>query len=159
MKNLKIGIGYDSHRFSKDRKLIIGGVEIRSDIGLLGHSDGDVLLHAIIDAIFGAAGLGDIGHHFPNTLEYKDISSIVLLKKAGDILENLGYKVNNIDSTVILEEPKLSPYIPKMKKKIANILTIPEESVNIKAKTNEGMGFIGEKEGIAAIAVVTIYKI
>jgi len=159
VKNLRIGIGYDSHRFSKGRKLMIGGVEIKSDIGLIGHSDADVLLHAIIDAMFGAAGLRDIGYHFPTTIEYEGISSIELLKKARDILENSGYEVNNVDSIVILEEPKLSPYIPKIKKKIAEILKISEEFVSIKAKTNEGMGFTGRREGVVAIAVVTICKI
>jgi len=152
----RTGIGYDSHRLVNGRKLIIGGVHIENDKGLEGHSDADVLLHAIIDALFGAAGLGDIGSHFPSTPEYKNISSLLLLEKAKNELEHHGYTVNNVDSTVILESPKLSPYIPEMRKKIADILQIPESNVSIKAKSNEKMGFIGRGEGIAAIAVVTL---
>jgi 2-C-methyl-D-erythritol 2,4-cyclodiphosphate synthase len=154
----RTGVGYDSHRFASGRKLIIGGVQIENDRGLEGHSDADVLLHAIIDALFGAAGLGDIGSHFPNTSEYKGISSLILLEKAKKTLEKFGYTVNNVDSTVILESPRLSSYIPEIRKKIATILQIPENSVSVKAKSNEGMGFIGRGEGIAAIAVVTLKK-
>jgi len=153
---LRVGIGYDSHKFAFDRKLLIGGIEIENDRGLLGHSDADVLLHAIIDAMLGAAGLRDIGYYFPNTAEYKNISSLKLLEKAKRILENSGYTVNNVDSTIIIEKPKLSSYIPHMKKKISQILQISEKEISIKAKTNEGMGFVGREEGIAAIAVVTI---
>ncbi|HEW92161.1 MAG TPA: 2-C-methyl-D-erythritol 2,4-cyclodiphosphate synthase [Thermotogaceae bacterium] len=153
---LRVGIGYDSHKFAFDRKLVIGGIEIENDRGLLGHSDADVLLHAIIDAMLGAAGLRDIGYYFPNTAEYKNISSLKLLEKAKRILENSGYTVNNVDSTIIIEKPRLSSYIPHMKKKISQILQISEKEISIKAKTNEGMGFVGREEGIAAIAVVTI---
>ncbi|MCD6546836.1 MAG: 2-C-methyl-D-erythritol 2,4-cyclodiphosphate synthase [Thermotogae bacterium] len=153
---LRVGIGYDSHKFAFDRKLLIGGIEIENDRGLLGHSDADVLLHAIIDAMLGAAGLRDIGYYFPNTAEYKNISSLKLLEKAKRILENSGYTVNNVDSTIIIEKPRLSSYIPHMKKKISQILQISEKEISIKAKTNEGMGFVGREEGIAAIAVVTI---
>ena len=153
---LRVGIGYDSHKFAFDRKLVIGGIEIENDRGLLGHSDADVLLHAIIDAMLGAAGLRDIGYYFPNTAEYKNISSLKLLEKAKIILENSGYTVNNVDSTIIIEKPRLSSYIPHMKKKISQILQISEKEISIKAKTNEGMGFVGREEGIAAIAVVTI---
>ena len=153
---LRVGIGYDSHKFAFDRKLVIGGIEIENDRGLLGHSDADVLLHAIIDAMLGAAGLRDIGYYFPNTAEYKNISSLKLLEKAKRILENSGYTVNNVDSTIIIEKPRLSSYVPHMKKKISQILQISEKEISIKAKTNEGMGFVGREEGIAAIAVVTI---
>ena len=156
MIKLRVGIGYDSHKFAFDRKLLIGGIEIENDRGLLGHSDADVLLHAIIDAMLGAAGLRDIGYYFPNTAEYKNISSLKLLEKAKRILENSGYTVNNVDSTIIIEKPRLSSYIPHMKKKISQILQISEKEISIKAKTNEGMGFVGREEGIAAIAVVTI---
>lgn len=156
---MKIGIGYDSHRLVTGRSLILGGVEISHDKGLLGHSDADVLLHAICDAILGALGEGDIGKHFPDTdPSYKDISSLKLLLIVKELAENKGYRVNNVDATVILEKPKLRSYIDKMIQNISNILDIETQRVNIKASTNEGMGFIGRNEGIAVISVASITK-
>lgn len=155
----KIGIGYDVHRFSKKRKLILGGVEIPHDKGLEGHSDADVLLHAICDAILGALGMGDIGEHFPNTDEkYKGISSLALLEKVRGLLQEEGLSVVNVDSVILAEEPNLSPYKDKMRFNIAYRLSVDESTVNIKATTNEGLGFIGQKKGISAYAVVSIAK-
>jgi 2-C-methyl-D-erythritol 2,4-cyclodiphosphate synthase len=154
---MKIGMGYDSHRLTAGRLLILGGVEIPSDKGLAGHSDADALLHAICDAILGAIGAGDIGQHFPDTdPAYKGISSLLLLERVRLLAEKKGFMVNNLDSTVILEKPKLMPYTGQMKINIARALHIPVEQVNIKAKTNEGMGFTGRGEGAAAFAVVTV---
>ena len=156
---MRVGIGYDVHRLVKGRKLIIGGVEIEYEKGLLGHSDADVLIHAIIDAIFGAAALGDIGMHFPDTdRKYKGISSIVLLKKTAMLLKISGYAVNNIDATVIAEKPKMSPYIGKMRENISGALDIGLENIRIKAKTEEGLGFTGNEDGISSIAVASICK-
>jgi 2-C-methyl-D-erythritol 2,4-cyclodiphosphate synthase len=150
---MRIGIGYDSHRLVEGRKLILGGVEIPFEKGLLGHSDADVLCHAIIDAIIGALGLGDIGKHFPDTDEkWKAASSIEMLSHIVDIMKREGFDVIWIDSTVITEKPKLQPFIEKMRETISNA-GIPAASINIKAKSNEGMGFIGRGEGIAAQAV------
>lgn len=154
---MKIGIGYDSHRLVAGRPLILGGVEIPSEKGLLGHSDADVLLHAVCDAILGAIGIGDIGKHFPDTdPKYKGISSIHFLEHIRNFVDEKGFKINNLDSTVILEKPKLMPYAEQMKSNIAKALDIPAERVSIKAKTNEGMGFTGRGEGAAAFAVVTV---
>ncbi len=154
---MKIGMGYDSHRLVAGKPLILGGVEIPFDKGLMGHSDADALLHAVCDAILGAIGAGDIGQHFPDTdPEYKGISSLVLLERVRRLAEAKGFRVNNLDSTVILENPKLMPYTGQMKSNIAGALGIPAERVNIKAKTNEGMGFTGRGEGAAAFAVVTV---
>jgi len=159
MSNMRIGFGYDSHRLVEGRKLIIGGVEIPSDEGLMGHSDADVLLHAICDAILGAAGEGDIGRHFPDTdEEYRDISSLELLARVRDIAMKKGCIINNIDTTVVLESPKLKEYIGRMIIKIASSLVMESNRINIKATTNEGMGFTGRGEGIAAFAVVTLDK-
>lgn len=156
---MRIGFGYDSHRLVKGRKLIIGGVEISSDEGLMGHSDADVLLHATCDAILGAAGEGDIGRHFPDTdEEYRDISSLELLARVRDIAIKKGFIINNIDTTVVLESPKLKEYIGRMIIKIASLLVMESNRINIKATTNEGMGFTGRGEGIAAFAVVTLDK-
>ena len=155
---MRIGIGYDSHRLVKNRKLILGGLEIPFEKGLAGHSDADVLCHAIIDSIIGALGLGDIGKHFPDTEpEFKDASSINLLKYIIELTRANGFKVLWIDSTVIAERPKLSPYIESMKESISQS-GIPSGSINIKAKTNEGMGFIGSGEGIAAYAVCLLRR-
>ncbi|MBI5076090.1 MAG: 2-C-methyl-D-erythritol 2,4-cyclodiphosphate synthase [Nitrospirae bacterium] len=155
---MRIGTGYDSHRFAEGRKLIIGGVEIPHERGLLGHSDADVLCHAITDAIIGALGLGDIGAHFPDTdPKWKDAVSIELLKSIVELAEVKGYTIAWIDSTIITERPKLAPYIEKMKAAIAQT-GIPAEQINIKAKTNEGMGFIGRGEGIAAQAICLLEK-
>ena len=157
--NFRNGFGYDSHRFASNRKLILGGIKIPFDKGLKGHSDADALIHAICDSLLGAAGCGDIGRHFPdNDLEYKNISSVTLLKRVKIIIESKGFSINNVDSTVVMEAPKLAPYISKMVSKIVLALDIAETSVNIKAKTNEGMGFIGRKEGIAAFAIATVTK-
>jgi 2-C-methyl-D-erythritol 4-phosphate cytidylyltransferase / 2-C-methyl-D-erythritol 2,4-cyclodiphosphate synthase len=148
------GLGYDSHRFAADRKLILGGVEIPFAQGLMGHSDADALLHAVCDALLGMAGAGDIGRHFPDTgEEYRNISSLILLERVKEIIEAKGMSVNNIDVTVIMEKPKLAPYAAEIAAKIAGILKISETAVNIKAKTNEGMGFTGRREGVAVLAI------
>ena len=155
---MRIGIGYDSHRLVEGRKLIIGGVEIPFEKGLLGHSDADVLCHAIIDAIVGALGEGDIGRYFPDTDDkWKDASSIALLSQVVDLAGLQGFGIVNIDSTVITEKPKLQPYIEKMRENISKA-GIPFDLINIKAKSNEGMGFIGRGEGIAAQAVCLLKK-
>lgn len=154
---MRVGFGYDSHRFVEGRKLILGGREIPYEKGLLGHSDADVLLHAICDAILGAIGEGDIGRHFPDKDPvYKDISSLELLSEVRNIADKKGYCVNNVDSTVVLERPKLMEYIDEMVLNIAGALDMSVEMVNIKATTNEGMGFVGRGEGVAAFAVVTV---
>jgi 2-C-methyl-D-erythritol 2,4-cyclodiphosphate synthase len=154
---MRIGIGYDSHRLVEGRRLILGGIKIPHEKGLLGHSDADVLVHAICDAILGALGRGDIGRHFPDTdPAYAGISSMNLLQKVYAIAGKMGFEVNNIDATVILERPKLMDYMHEMALNISNALNISVESVNVKAKTNEGMGFVGRDEGMAAFAVVTI---
>ena len=154
---MRIGFGYDSHRLVSGRKLVLGGREIPHDKGLLGHSDADALVHAICDAILGATGEGDIGRHFPDTDNtYKNISSIKLLQMVGQLADKKGYLVNNIDSTILLEAPKLVEYKDEMATNIAGALHISSDRVNIKAKTNEGMGFVGRKEGVAAFAVVTL---
>jgi 2-C-methyl-D-erythritol 2,4-cyclodiphosphate synthase len=151
---MRVGIGYDVHKLVKKRKLILGGVEIKFKKGLAGYSDADVLIHAIIDAIIGAIGEHDIGHHFPmDDPKYKGISSLVLLKKIYDLILSKGYSVVNIDSTVVAEAPKLSPYIKEMRFNISSVLNIPESSVNVKGKTEEGMGFTGKGQGISAYAV------
>lgn len=157
--NFRTGIGYDIHRLVKGRKLILGGIEVAYDRGLDGHSDADVVLHAICDAILGAAGKGDIGEHFPNTdPQYKNISSSILLKKVNQEINDEGYKVSNVDVMIQAEEPKLATYKSKMKFHIAYELAIDESQVNIKAGTNEGLGFIGNKEAIACYASVLIRK-
>ena len=160
MTNLRIGHGYDVHRLTAGRRLVIGGVTIPYEKGLLGHSDADVLLHAISDALLGAAALGDIGKHFPDTDEcYKDADSLVLLSAVGQILSNAGYKPSNIDATVIAQAPKLAPHIQAMRKNIANALNIEPDAVSVKATTEEHLGFTGNGEGISAHAVCIIEKI
>lgn len=154
---MRIGTGYDVHRLTTDRKLIIGGVDIPYEKGLLGHSDADVLLHAIMDALLGAAALGDIGKHFPDSDEqYKGISSIKLLKRVGEMLEEHLFLIENIDATVIAQAPKLRPYIESMRGNIADALQIDISQVNVKATTEEGLGFTGNGEGIAVQAVCII---
>lgn len=154
---MRIGTGFDTHRLAKNRRLIIGGVEIPSEKGLLGHSDADVLLHAIIDGLLGAAALGDIGTHFPDSdPRYKGISSILLLKETSSLLFQNGYNIVNIDSTIIAQSPKMAPFIKEMQKNIAEALGISVDCVSVKAKTNEHMGFVGRLEGIEARAVVLI---
>lgn len=154
---MKVGIGYDIHRLVEERKLFLGGVEIPYIKGLLGYSDGDVLLHAISDAILGGMGLGDIGLHFPNTdPQYKDISSLELLKKVAAIAAAKKISINNIDTVVLAEEPKIYPFREKMVDAIAGALGIKRDRINIKATTNEGVGSLGKGEAIAAHAVVTL---
>lgn len=151
---MRIGTGYDVHRLTSDRKLIIGGVEIPYEKGLLGHSDADVLLHAVMDALLGAAALGDIGKHFPDTdPAYKDISSIKLLERVGTLLEEHLFFIENIDATIIAQAPKMRPYMEDMRKNIAAALGIETSQINVKATTEEGLGFTGSGEGIAAQAV------
>jgi len=154
----RIGQGYDSHKLATGRKLIIGGVTIPHTTGLLGHSDADVLLHSITDAILGAAALGDIGRHFPDTDEkYRGADSRVLLREAIKRVSAAGYVVGNIDATIIAQAPKMAPHIPMMIQNIATDLGVPTQQINVKAKTNEKMGFIGREEGIAVNAVALLY--
>ncbi len=154
---MRVGMGYDVHRLVEDRDLIIGGVKIDYEKGLLGHSDADVLLHAISDALLGAAALGDIGKHFPDTDEkYKGISSLILLKHVGDLLEEEGFIINNIDATIIAQAPKMRPHIDAMRKNIADTLGLDISQVNVKATTEEGLGFTGSGEGISSQAVCLI---
>jgi len=157
---MRIGHGYDVHRLVKKRKLIMGGVEIPSRVGLLGHSDADVLVHAIMDALLGAAGLGDIGRHFPDTDEqYKDCSSLDLLREVSFMLQTKNYQIGNIDATIIAQEPKMQPYIELMVRNIAAICMIEEERINIKATTEEHLGFTGDGLGISAHAVCLLEDI
>ena len=151
---MRIGLGYDVHRLESGRDLIVGGVKIDYEKGLLGHSDADVLTHAIMDAILGAACLGDIGLHFPDTAgEYKDISSIVLLERVRDLIKDAGYEIGNIDATIIAQAPKMRPYIDAMREKIAEALCIDINQINIKATTEEHLGFTGRGEGISSQAI------
>ena len=151
---MRIGHGYDVHKFADERRLILGGVDIPYEMGLLGHSDADVLLHAVCDSLLGAAALGDIGKHFPdNDSKYKDIDSRILLRSVTDKIYSLGYKISNIDVTVIAQIPKLAPYIEEMRKNVANDVKVDINRINIKATTEEGLGFTGQKLGIAAHSV------
>ncbi|MBP7764585.1 MAG: 2-C-methyl-D-erythritol 2,4-cyclodiphosphate synthase [Syntrophaceae bacterium] len=150
------GLGYDSHRFAPGRKLVLGGVDIPFERGLAGHSDADALVHAVCDALLGMAAAGDIGRHFPDTdPAYRDISSLLLLERVGKMLADRNIAIHHIDATVMTEKPKLSPYAPLMAANIAKTLRMPQSAVNIKAKTNEGMGFVGRGEGVAVEAVAT----
>ena len=154
---MRVGIGYDVHRLTKERKLILGGVEIPHTMGLEGHSDADVLVHAVMDALLGAAALKDIGKHFPDTdPAYKGISSMKLLAHVGELLKDQGYVIENIDATVIAQRPKLRPYIEKMEETIASVLKLEQDQVNIKATTEEGLGFTGSGEGISAQAICSL---
>lgn len=156
---IRTGLGYDIHRFAEGRKLVLGGVEIPHERGLAGHSDADVLLHALCDAILGALGLGDIGEHFPNTdPQYKDISSLMLLDQVRDQMQQAGYAITNVDCVIQAEEPNLLEYKPAMRNLIALRLEIPYEEVNIKATTMEGLGAIGGRQGIAAMVSVLLTK-
>ncbi len=155
--SIRIGFGYDVHRFAENRKLILGGIEIPYELGLYGHSDADVLLHAVCDAMLGALALGDIGKHFPDTdPKYKNIDSKILLAEVKRLISEKDYKVGNIDATVVAEKPKLLPYINDIRKSIARILNISVDSVSVKATTSEKMGFVGKGEGIKAYAVVLL---
>ncbi len=154
----RIGFGYDIHRFSGERKLVLGGVEIQHPRGLLGNSDADVLLHAIMDALLGAVGLGDIGRHFPNTdPRFQGNSSLILLGHVAELLTKHRFRVGNIDSTLVLEEPKIAPFVEDMRKNIATVLKIDPSCVSVKATTQEGMGAIGAGEGVAAHAVALLF--
>lgn len=154
---MRIGFGYDVHAFSKDRKLILGGVDVPHTMGLLGHSDADVLVHAIMDALLGAAALGDIGKHFPDTeVEFKGIDSLILLSRVSEVLKASGYSISNIDSTIVAQAPKLAPYIDKMRQNIADALCLELNQISVKATTTEHLGFEGRKEGISAYAAVLI---
>ena len=157
---MRVGMGYDVHRLVPDRDLIIGGVKIPYEKGLLGHSDADVLLHAIMDALLGAAALGDIGKHFPdNDPEYEGADSLALLKRVGELLSEEGYVIENIDSTIIAQKPKMAPHIEQMRKNIADTLGLDISRVNVKATTEEGLGFTGAGEGISSQAVVLIMSV
>ena len=159
MTNLRIGHGYDVHRLTEGRKLILGGVQVPFELGLDGHSDADVLLHAVMDALLGAAAMGDIGQHFPDSdPAYKGVSSMVLLRSVGGLLRHGGFAVVNIDATVLAQAPKLAPYIEEMRRRIAEALQIDFHRVSVKATTEEHLGFTGRKEGIAAHAVALIEK-
>lgn len=156
---MRIGFGYDVHRLVEDRKLILGGVEVPYEKGLLGHSDADVLVHALMDAMLGAAGMGDIGRHFPdNDNQYKGISSMILLQKVTELLTEAGYMVNNIDVTVVAQRPKLAGFIPQMEQNLADVLQVATDAVNVKATTTEKLGFEGEGLGISAYAVCSVEK-
>jgi 2-C-methyl-D-erythritol 2,4-cyclodiphosphate synthase len=157
--NFRIGHGYDVHALVSGRELIIGGVNVPHHLGLLGHSDADVLLHAISDALLGACALGDIGKHFPDTDEqYKGADSLVLLACVRELISQSGYSISNVDATVLAQAPKLAPYIPQMRLNIARALEIELDAVSVKATTEEGLGFTGEEKGIAAHAVCLVYK-
>lgn len=159
MQSFRIGQGYDVHRLVPERPLILGGVKLDYPLGLAGHSDADVLVHAVMDALLGAAALGDIGRHFPDTdPNYEGISSLVLLRRVGELINAHGYAVGNIDATVIAQRPRLAPRIDEMAENIAATLALPRDCVNVKATTEEGLGFTGRGEGIAASAVALIYK-
>ena len=154
---MRVGFGYDVHRLVEERKLILGGVEVPYEKGLLGHSDADVLVHALMDAMLGAAGMGDIGRHFPDTdNQYKGIDSMLLLERVTQLLSEAGYKVNNIDVTVVAQRPKLAGFISQMVTNIARVVRVEESMVNVKATTTEKLGFEGEGLGISAYAVCTI---
>ena len=157
---MRIGHGYDVHKLVEDRKLILGGVDIPHNKGLLGHSDADVLTHAIMDAILGALALGDIGKHFPDSsAEFKDINSLVLLTRVSEIMNAKGYRISNVDATVIAQAPKLAPYIDQMRSNIAKTLNCDIDDINVKATTEEHLGFTGEGLGIAAHAVCLLQKV
>ena len=154
----RFGIGYDVHKLAPNRKLILGGVEIAHELGLEAHSDGDVLIHAIIDAMLGAVALGDIGQHFPMTAEFKDVSSVELLKRTCELVAVKGYAIGNVDSIIVAQRPKLAPHILTMRELLAEVLNVELDAVSVKAKTEEGLGFTGTEQGIAAYAVVGLEK-
>jgi 2-C-methyl-D-erythritol 2,4-cyclodiphosphate synthase len=156
----RIGFGYDVHRLVEGRPLILGGVEIPHPVGLEGHSDADVLTHAVIDAIIGALGAGDIGQHFPDAdPAYKGVSSLLLLKTATDLMHDKGFQLNNLDATIVAQAPRLAPYLTTMREKFSGILAAPAERINLKATTSERLGFCGKGEGMEAFAVVSLIKV
>ena len=156
---LRIGNGYDVHKLVEGRKLILGGVEIPHTKGVLGHSDGDVLIHAIMDAMLGALALGDIGQHFPDTdMKYENIDSTILLRRVKELIQEKGYKVVNLDSIIVLQKPKVKPYIEAMRKRIAEVLEIEVEQVSVKATTEEKLGFTGDESGVKSYCVVLLEK-
>ena len=158
-KMLRIGNGYDVHVLTEGRKLVLGGVEIPHTKGVLGHSDGDVLVHAIMDAMLGALALGDIGQHFPDTdMQYKNIDSMVLLSKVKELIYSKGYKIINLDSIIVLQKPKVKPYIETMRKRIAEVLELEIEQVSVKATTEEKLGFTGDESGVKSYCVVLLEK-
>ena len=154
----RFGIGYDVHRLAPNRKLILGGVEIPHALGLEAHSDGDVLIHAIIDALLGAAALGDIGQHFPMTAEFKGASSVELLKRTCALVAAKGYSIGNVDSIIVAQRPKLAPHILSMRERLAAAMNVELDVVSVKAKTEEGLGFTGTEQGIAAYATASLEK-
>ena len=156
---IRTGIGFDSHALGPDRRLVLGGVVVPHDRGLVGHSDGDVLVHAIMDALLGAANLGDKGQHFPSSDEqYRDISSLVLLERVGQQVASLGWRIANVDATMLAQRPRLGPFIPEMKDRTAAALAMPVERLSVKVTTTDYLGFTGREEGIAAVAIATIYR-
>ncbi len=158
--SVQTGLGYDCHRFAEGRRLVLGGVEIEHERGLLGHSDADVLTHAIIDALLGAAALGDIGQHFPDTDErYRDADSIDLLRTTVELLREAGFEVRHVDATVMLERPKLVPARDRIRERLAEALGMPVDHVSVKATRGEGMGFVGREEGAAALAIATVASV
>ena len=157
---MRVGLSSDIHRLVENRKLILGGVEIESDLGLLGHSDADALLHAIAEAILGALALGDLGKHFPDTDEkYKDISSLVILEEVGKMMSDKGYRIGNVDSLIMIEKPKMAPYIEKMRDNIASALHTDISNISVKATRGEGLGFVGRREGVLAQAIVLLEEV
>ena len=160
MTNLRVGHGYDVHRLVENRALILGGVRIEHTLGLLGHSDADVLLHAVMDSLLGAAALGDIGKHFPDSDDrYKGADSLLLTKKIGEILREQGYQIVNVDATVLAQKPKLAPHIPQMRENIASALGCSIDQISVKATTEERLGFTGNEQGMASHAICMIEKI
>jgi len=158
--NIRIGNGYDVHVLAKGEEFILGGIKIEHHKGCIAHSDGDVLIHAICDALFGAANMRDIGYHFPDTsADFKNVDSKVLLKKTVEILAEKNWGIGNIDSTIVLQSPKIKPFIPKMQEVLAEVMSIPVEDISIKATTTEKLGFAGREEGVAAYAAVLIQKV
>jgi 2-C-methyl-D-erythritol 2,4-cyclodiphosphate synthase len=154
---MRVGIGYDIHRLEKDKELILGGIRVPFELGLAGHSDADVLVHSICDALLGALALGDIGQHFPDTdMQYRGVSSLIFLEKVNSLIQDRGFIVNNVDAVIIAQRPKLAAFIPAMREKIAETLGISVGCVGVKATTNEGLGSIGEGKAIAAEAVVSV---
>jgi len=158
--NIRVGFGYDIHKLAEGRKFMLGGVQIPGPMGAIGHSDADVIIHAIMDALLGAAGMRDIGNYFPDTdASLKDIDSKILLAKTFSLIKKAGFNIGNIDVTLCLEAPKVSQFVPEMKQILQTILELPHGSLSIKATTNEGMGFVGRNEGVAAYAVAVLFKI